>query len=46
MDDAGSGSSAVDDYDDVSMGNLLLYPFSFLCIRCLTVLIFVEVEAI
>ena len=42
----GSGSLNVDDYAAVDAGTLLIYCFCFRCIRRLTLLIFVEVEAI
>ena len=43
---AGAGSLDVDDDADVAVGNFLVDPLSFRCIRCLTVFIFVEVKAI
>ena len=43
---AGDGSLAVDDDSTFAAGTFLLDPFSFCCIRRLTVFVFVEVKAI
>ena len=42
----GAGSLDVDDYTNVAAVTFFLDPFYFRCSHCLTVFIFVEVEAV